>query len=74
MLLLNSTLTNTMKKLLFTFLISGLPLLASSKGAQVKYYSSIVIINDLYLTRDFIEWFRGFVDAEGLFSIGKKIK
>ncbi len=49
-----------------------MPLPVTSKRAQVKYYSSIVTTNNLNLTSDFIEWFRGFVDAEGLFSIGNK--
>lgn len=52
--------------------INGMPLPVTSKRAQVKYYSSIVTTNNLNLTSDFIEWFRGFVDAEGLFSIGNK--
>lgn len=52
--LLNSALANTMKKL-FTSLINVLLLPATSKGTQVKYYSSIVITKDIYLTVDFLE-------------------
>lgn len=51
-----------------------MPLPAASKGAQVKYYSSIVITKDIYLTVDFIEWFRGFVKGDGsfFFNLGHK--